>query len=140
MNNKYIPIIVEPYPDELLYSWMIRLAKINELSNRMFFEAYLEEPCVKKRPVQIDIRRGYRNFYKALNTDVDMMELYFQLSTTQFELSFVPTRQQIKILHNLLRNESELNYISNYFIQEPKMCLECVKEDVDKLISYLDLL
>ena len=65
--NKFIPIVVEPYPDELLYSWIIRLASINELHNRTFFELYLEEKDVKKRPIKIDIRRGYRNFYKSLN-------------------------------------------------------------------------
>lgn len=130
--SKIIPIIVEPYPDELLYSWVQRLAKANELSSRLFCETYFENINLDKRSMKIDIRRGYKNFYEALNCDVDMMDLYFQMTTSQFELSFCYERNQIKVLNNILREEDNLNYISNYFIQKPKVCLECMKEDIEK--------
>lgn len=129
--NEFIPLVSNPYPDELLYSWIIRLANINELHNRTFYELYLGEKDVKKRPIKIDIRRGYRNFYNALDCDEDMMELYFRMSTTSFELSFMGKRQQIKILHNIIRDEDELNCINNYFVKEPRVCLECMKEDIE---------
>ena len=130
--NKFIPIVIEPYPDELLYSWIIRLAKVNELSTRMFLETYLDASRLSKRTLKIDIRREYQKFYNSLNIDEDMMDLYFRTSTTQFELSFSHKRQQIKVFHNILRKEDDFNYISNYFFSEPKVCLECIREDINR--------
>lgn len=129
--NGLIPIVIEPYPDELLYSWIIRLANANELSPSIFVETYFTTK-INSNKIPVDIRNGYCNFYEALNCDIDKMDLYFQLSTTKFELSFYPAKHHIKIFNNVLRKEGNLNTINNYFIQVPRMCMECMKEDVDE--------
>lgn len=138
MQN-FIPIVIEPYPDELLFSWVNRLAKANGLSLFQFFTSYFgEQGLTKDNSVPIDIRRGYFDFYKALDCDdeFDAMDLYFQLSTTQFELSFYPPKQQLRPLHNILRPINELNTATDYFINKPKVCLECMKEDEEKYGEY----
>ena len=43
-----IPNMVSPLPDELLYSWVLRLAKINGLSPELFFETYFGEDVFVK--------------------------------------------------------------------------------------------
>lgn len=131
--NSFIPIVVTPYPDELLYSWVMRLAKINELAIETFFEIYFKEECFSKnKTIPVDIRKGYMNFYNQLNCDIDAMDLYFQLSTLQFELSFYPERQQIKILNNIIRPQSTFSTTIQYFFTKPHVCLECMKEDAEK--------
>ena len=99
----FIPLVVAPYPDELLYSWVKRLADLNELSIEVFFRKYFGDCLAKGQCIPLDIRRGYFNFYDALNCDVDKMELYFQLSTAQFELMFYPEKQQVRIVNHIVR-------------------------------------
>lgn len=131
--NGHIPNIVAPYPDELLYSWIRRLAKANGLSVEVFFRTYFGEGnLAKDKIIPIDPRRGFLDFCEALNCDMDNMDLYFQLSTTQFELSFYPPKLQTRILHNIIRPESKLNPANPYFITKPHICLECMKEDVEQ--------
>ena len=132
----FIPIVIEPYEDELLYSWVYRLSKANGLSLRLFFETYFRQMSIRPRDIPVDMRKGYNYFFDALDCDIDMMELYFQLSTAQFELSFLPTKQQIKVLHNIYRPESKLNSVRQYFFVRPRICLECMKEDIEKYGEY----
>ena len=128
----FIPLVVSPYPDELLYSWVARLAKLNELTPETFYRKYFGDCLSKGKYIPLDIRRGYFNFYDALNCDVDKMELYFQLSTTQFELMFYPEKQHLQILNQIVRPENNFNNISHYFIKEPKMCMDCMREDIEQ--------
>ena len=128
----FIPIIVEPYPDELLYSWILRLAKANGLSPLRFFEGYFGFSCLRKGAMPLDIRDGYRNFYKALNSNLNEMQLYFKLTTMQFELSFCTPEKQLQILNNVLRRPGELNIVSKYYFSKPKICLQCMKEDMEE--------
>lgn len=138
MKN-FIPVVIEPYPDELLFSWVNRLAKSNGLSLVQFFTAYFgEHNLAKGESVPIDIRRGYLDFFKALDCgdEVDAMDLYFQLSTAHFELSFYPPKQQLRPLHNILRPENGLNTPTPYFITKQRVCLECMREDEEKYGEY----
>lgn len=128
-----IPFTVKPYPDELLYSWIIRLAKNNGLSVNTFAKTYFGENIFgREQYIPLDVRKGVLNFLNALNIDMDKMELYFSLSTAQFELSFYPERYQIKTINNIVRNSTTLNYINSYFIKTPKVCMECLKRDIEK--------
>lgn len=127
-----IPIVIEPYPDELLYSWVLRLANANELSFNLFVESYFTNQTICGGKVPTDIRYGYPNFHDALGCSLDMLELYFKLSTTQFELSFYQKKYHTKVFNNLFREESNLNIVNSPFIKNPKVCLECMKEDLEK--------
>ncbi len=128
----FVPIIIEPYPDELLYSWILRLAKQNGLSPIRFFEAYFGSNCLKKGLMPLEIRDGYRNFYKTLNSNLNEMQLYFKLTTMQFELSFCTPEKQLQILNNVFRKPGELNNVIKYYFAKPKICLQCMKADLEE--------
>lgn len=129
----FIPLVNEPYPDELLYSWIKRLSDLNELSISRFVDIYSGgKMLIKGDCLPLDIRRGFTQFFNSLNCDVDKMELYFQLSTVQFELMFYPSKQQTRILNQIFRADSKLNILTQYFLQTPKVCKECMKEDIEK--------
>lgn len=130
--NGLIPIVVEPLPDELLFSWIMRLAKVNELSLSLFVNSYFDKDIKPHTTIPVDIRRGYPNFYEALDCDIDMMKLYSNLSTMQFELSFYTQKYHIKILNNILCKENDINTLNRYFITKPRVCLECLREDFEK--------
>ena len=131
--NGCIPNIIEPYPDELLFSWVKRLAEANGLSFDVFFKTYFgEKGTIQDNLLPLDARRGFLDFCKFLNCEVDSMDLYFQLSTAQFELSFYPPKLQTRTLHNIIRPESKMNTSTDYFISKPKICLECMKEDAEQ--------
>ena len=86
--NGHIPNIVKPYPDEILFSWIGRLANANGLSLEVFFKTYFgEKSVIKEKLIPVDIRKGFLDFCEALNCNMDNMDLYFQMSTAQFELS-----------------------------------------------------
>lgn len=128
----FIPIVVEPYPDELLFSWVRRLADRNVLHIETFFKKYFGNCLGKGNVIPIDIRRGYLSFCNALNCDIDKMDLYFQLSTAKYELMFYPQKIQTRILHQITRPESNLNKAGQYFIRELRVCKECMHEDEEK--------
>lgn len=125
----FLPVVIEPYPDELLYSWILRLAAANGLSTKTFLHEYLNLNV--KVAVKLDIRKEYRKLYSLLQTSEDAMDLYFKLSTMQFEISFCHPRKQIKYIHNVTRDEDELNIQFIYLFNDAKICPECMKEDVE---------
>ena len=85
-----------------------------------------------KEAVKLDIRKEYMKLYSLLQTSEDAMDLYFKLSTMQFEISFCHPRKQIKYIHNVIRDEDEFNIQFLYFIKDAKICPECMKEDIKK--------
>lgn len=129
--KNFISFITEPYPDELLYSWIIRLANTNEMPVQMFYKNYFEQAIKRKQfEIPVDIRRGYLNFYNSLHTEDSPIELYLKMSTLPFEALAFPPKLQIKLVNNIFRKESRINLPKNYFIPEIHMCKECMKEDV----------
>lgn len=127
-----IPNMVSPLPDELLYSWVLRLAKINGLSPIIFFETYFSKDVFGKgHKVPVEIRRGFKEFYSNLDVDISASELYLKLSTMQFELLAYPEKIQTRFINNIFRKESVLNNIKIYFFNKFNMCPECIKEDIE---------
>lgn len=51
-----IPVYINPYPDELMYSWIHRLAKKNGLPITTFADAYLNKFNFKIGSLKYDIR------------------------------------------------------------------------------------
>ena len=127
-----IPNMVSPLPDELLYSWVLILAKINGLSPELFFKTYFGEDVFgKKSIVPIEIRRSFREFYNNLDIDIPASDLYLKLSTMQFESLAYPEKMQTRLINNVFRKESILNNIKVYFFNKFNMCPECMKEDIE---------
>lgn len=128
----FIPNVIPPFPDELLYSWVLRLAKANGLPPIVFFGMYFGQNRFSANSyIPVDIRRGFIDFYESLNIDIPASELYLNLSTTQFELLAYPPKLQIKVINNVFRKESGLNCTQHYFMSDFNMCPECMKEDVE---------
>lgn len=126
----FIPIIIEPYPDELLYSWVIRLAKANGVSVALFFDTYFGDMYFgKASKVPVNIKKGFNLFYDSLNCPVSISELYLSLSTIQFELLSYPQKLQTKFINHVFRKESKLNIEKGYLTTDFHMCKECMNED-----------
>lgn len=126
----HIPFYVPPYEDELLYSWVLRLAKANELSVSLFFETYFGKECFSKfSRVPVDIRKGFNSFYNYLPCEISAPELYLSLSTIQFELLSYPQKMQTKFINPIFRKESKINTIREYLMTDFRMCKECMGED-----------
>lgn len=53
-----IPVYRNPYPDELMYSWIHRLAKKNGLPITTFADSYLNKFNSKIGSLEYDIRYG----------------------------------------------------------------------------------
>lgn len=124
----FIPNVIMPYEDELLYSWITRLAQANELSLESFCGLYMD--LQKEMPV--DVRRGFVALYDNLSLNTSAKDLYLQTSTMLFEASVYPQSVQIRLINNIFRKESPLNLIKTYFMSAIKMCPECIKEDIEK--------
>ena len=129
--SKFIPIIIPPLQDELLISWLLRLSEANGLPIFSFCQKYFNKKS-RKGYVLPDVRINFPLFFNSLNCNVDMMDFYFSLSTAKFEMSFLPTKMQLKNIHNITRPESQLNLIGRYFIHDIKYCPQCVKEDSEQ--------
>lgn len=54
-----IPVYRNPYPDELMYSWIHRLAKKNGLPITTFADSYLNKFNSKIDSLEYDIRLDY---------------------------------------------------------------------------------
>lgn len=81
-----IPVMTKPYPDELLYSWLHRLASLNGLYFYNFMSAYAMNSQVSAKTVfPFDVRNGFDTFYKNAQLDVDEASLYLQMSTLSYE-------------------------------------------------------
>lgn len=127
-----IPIVTQPYPDETLLSWCLRLAKINEVSPRLFVASYFGEEAVPKaKAIYPDLRRGFVNFCHSLNVDENFGNLYLSLSTLSFESLALSPSMQSKIVNMIFRPESGLNTGCNYFYKNFYLCPECLKEDIE---------
>ena len=62
----FIPIMEKEYPDELMYSWLHRLAKINEMQFERFACTYLGHSRANIGKTRVDIRNEFIYFYNSL--------------------------------------------------------------------------
>ena len=124
----FIPNVIMPYEDELLYSWITRLAQANELSLESFCSLYMD----LQKEIPVDVRRGFVALYDNLSLNTSAKDLYLQTSTMLFEASVDPQSVQIRLINNSFRKESPLNLPKTYFMSAIKMCPECIKEDIEK--------
>lgn len=124
-----IPIIRKPLQDELLYSWIYRLADMNGIDIGIFLESY----CGKKRAsygaLKPDARSEFLTLYNHIYNAAYPLELYFMLSTFKFEAMVMTKGQQMRYINNVFRPSGKLNMPVNTLFNDIKICPECVKED-----------
>ena len=131
--NKFISFIVPPLPDELLYSWVLRLAKANCMSPKTFYKTYFGENNMQGTYyIPVDIRKGFLNFYDALRTKQDAAELYLQMSTLGFETLSWSLRAQTQLVNVVFRPINQLYQGRHPLFSNFYMCPECIKEDIKK--------
>ena len=125
-----IPVITKPYPDELLYSWLHRLAKLNGLYFYNFMATYFLNTEVSSKVVfPFDIRNGFDNFYKNSQINLNEACLYLQTSTFGYECLALPKGTQAKIVNNIFYPIDSINTPANGFISKVNICPDCLKED-----------
>ena len=126
----FIPVGKKPYPDELLYSWIHRLASANGLLVKDFLIEYFGIKNATANSLQPDVRQGFIELYNSLLKKPDMVELFFSVSIFQFEAMFMTEGQQTKYINNVFASKSNVNTISNGIFQQLHICSECVKDDI----------
>ncbi|MCD8012512.1 MAG: Helicase associated domain protein [Lachnospiraceae bacterium] len=125
-----IPIIKKPYPDELLYSWIHRMADENLLSFTMFSNTFLGTKHAKQGDLTPDVRLEFREFYKNMYRHYGSMDtMYLGLTTFRFESMVMTPRQQTRYVNRVFRGNDALNSSVNMAFQKIKICNVCVKED-----------
>lgn len=126
-----IPVMTKPYPDELLYSWLHRLASLNGLYFYNFMSAYVMNSQTSAKTVfPFDIRNGFDIFYKNAQLDVDEASLYLQMSTLSYECLAMEEGAQSKVVSNVFYPFDLINTPANTFIDKANVCPDCLKEDI----------
>lgn len=126
-----IPVMTKPYPDELLYSWLHRLASLNGLYFYNFMSAYVMNSQTSAKTVfPFDMRNGFDIFYKNAQLDVDEASLYLQMSTLSYECLAMEVGVQSKVASNVFYPFDLINTPANTFIDKANVCPDCFKEDI----------
>lgn len=126
-----IPVMTKPYPDELLYSWLHRLASLNGLYFYNFMSAYVMNSQTSAKTVfPFDTRNGFDIFYKNAQLDVDEASLYLQMSTLSYECLAMEVGAQSKVASNVFYPFDLINTPANTFIDKANVCPDCLKEDI----------
>ena len=125
-----IPVVKPLYPDELLYSWIFRLAKANGLKLHSFTAAYMENINGETGAVPYDVRRGFLSLYKNLSLDMDdISELYLKTSVFPYESIAMSEWRQMRYINNVFYKKDALNPPVNPFFNTINICPECVRAD-----------
>lgn len=125
-----IPIIKKLYDDELLYSWIHRIADVNGLSITIFSDAYLGTTNSRMGSLQPDIRSEFVELYDSMYTNESQSEFYIKSSLFSFEAMWMTSGQQTRYINNVFRKKDKLNTPINMLFQKIHICPECCKEDV----------
>lgn len=128
----FIPIMKKEYPDELMYSWVHRLAKLNEIQFERFACRYLGHSRASMGNTRVDIRNEFRYLYDNLYEKRDFKEMFLSLSTFSFESLFMIEGQQAKYINYVTRKTDKLNTAENCLFDKIRLCPECIKEDMNK--------
>ena len=138
-----LPICVKPYPNELLYGWLIRLAKINMYpSAESFCERYFPQDGPKyeineHKMIRPDYRFNLDNvckWYENIRCFPDAMTILHDMTPYFTIAPFLTRGYQVMRSQAILREQtggildiSRLRYDVNEF----HVCPECYKKDTD---------
>lgn len=126
---RYLPVVIKPYPNELIYSWICRLINANGLSEGNFLEAYLGYRTAKIDSLPYDVRRELVSLNEHLFLQEDIMQLLLEHSTYPFEAAFMTQAQQTRYINNITRPKSKLNPSVNGLFRNVYVCPDCMAED-----------
>ena len=129
--KEFIPIVLNPYPDELLFSWLTRLANANCISFLDFYKKFFDNNTISNT-ISIESKGNFLNFHNSLACNVPADELYLQLSTLSVESIAYTKSRQIKLVQDIFQPTKNTSKITSLFIRHVRFCEDCVKEDVEK--------
>lgn len=127
-----IPVVKALYPDELLYSWIFRLAKANGMKPESFTSAYMDNISTKAKYLPYDVRKWFVSFYKSLDLNIDMAELYLKTSIYSYESIAMKEWQQMVYINNIFYRKDEFNSPVKSLFNTIRICPKCIIEDRKK--------
>ncbi len=125
----YIPIVVEIKPDELLYSWISRLADANLLKLYVFGKAYVGQPGTYIGELDYDVKKDFATLADSLQKKPDLARMYEDHSTLRFDLMFETKKMGMKDINNVCLYQDALNVKRERSVTRIHICPECVEED-----------
>ena len=123
----FLPIFKMYFPDELLYSWLWRLAKMNHLSMSNFLESYCS--VSKAKYLKPDVQNEWVSLHGFLYRNVSSIDTYLDTSTFCFELFGMSQERQFKKLQAVFWPADKLNRSWYPFFTTLKICPQCIAED-----------
>ena len=127
----YIPSCSQPFRDELLFSWLHRLADENNLPFDLFATVYLghNNPRMPSYFVY-DSAVEIQEFYRHQLCFSSKKELFLSTGVFQFESAFLTEGEQTHYINKCFRPAYALKpYKNRSLIHTCKICPECLKED-----------
>ena len=125
----FVPIVVEAKPDELLYSWINRLAEANSVHFKLFMNEYMEMNAIYIGDLYYDVRSEFVSLVEHMNNPCHMAKLYDDHSTLRFDLMFLNERPGLKVVNNICLRPDALNTTRERNIKKIHVCPECIKAD-----------
>lgn len=133
----FIPRFIMPHEDELLFSWIIRLANANCFELRSFMAEYIFKEK-KYNKLGYDCRTIFLPICQHSRVPINIQELFEKHSTFNLDGIVMSAPQQAGYINSIFRPNEPLNIISNNRITTLKYCPECAKYELKAgLIPYL---
>ena len=130
----HINVFFKPYKNELVYSWIYRLAKANGLSLRNFMTNYIGKNMIFQGDFKYDIRYELMNLNENVFYELDIDDIY-KHNTGQTLYNLFHTEMLIeRIKQNYVKPVSNINSAIRYAIPKIKICPECLIEDECKIL------
>lgn len=137
-----LPFIIKLMPDELLYSYLLRLSKANDFEDiREFMSAYVFSPTYENKgkkyvAVPYDIRDDLYQFATSATGILSNRVLSFYLKTSLF-YGIAPLALRSRTSHYVgllskYRNHSKILSHVELMVQELHFCPECMQEEQSK--------
>ena len=139
-----IPIVPKLQPDELLYSWMSRLARANGFERlNDFFDVYvwpeLRDTKKKNQKICYDIRHDLYEFCESLDGLYEPLEL-FQKASMFCGISPLMSRSHASQHIGLMArrgDETKTLSIPKNMLTDLAVCPKCQQEDLEAIGDYV---
>lgn len=125
-----IPVTIRPLPDEMFYSWMRRMMKVNELSEDVFVQAYAGG-SERNDYISLDGRRNLVTLYKGIDMYEKLSRLFLETTTYPFEALWMSVGEQGRYINSVFIEQDALNPKLSYLSRDIRICPDCVKEDTE---------
>lgn len=131
-----IIIAPERMPDELLYSYFLRLSDINLFSKFYWFKNYvnrmpMDSDAYSSRSTRYDSFEYLGGLFSAID-GLDWSEFFMNSTIYPVIAPFLITGKQTGILTACFTKQKELKYTPNKFITHLKICPKCREEMIQK--------